>query len=161
WRYYRWDEVGTALNFAILAGMELPTGKDDVVDKGVLLPADLQPGSSSWDPFLGTAVTHEPGRGRFNAMALVKRGGPGTDDYKQGDQFFAELAAGNRFWLEPYPGPFMRADVALRFRRDGADRQAGSPVSDTGGNLLTAAVNWAFRPRPSLDVQVSVEVPLF
>lgn len=161
WRYYRWDDVGKAMNFAVLAGLELPTGKDDAVDKGLLLPADLQPGSSSWDPFLGTAVTYEPGRWRFNAMALVKRVGQGTHDYKQGDQFFAELAAGNRFWLEPYPGPFMRADVALRYRREGADVLTGRAVASTGGQLLTAAVNWAFRPRPTLDLQLSVEVPLF
>jgi hypothetical protein len=161
WRYYRWDDVGIATNFAILAGLELPTGKDDVVDKGVFLPADLQPGSASWDPFLGTSVTHEPGRWRFNAMALYKRVGEGTHDYKQGDQFFAELAAGNRFWLEPYPGPFMRADVMLRYRHERADRRSGRAVGSTGGDLLTAGVNWAFRPRPTVDIQVSVEVPLF
>ena len=161
WRYYRWDDVGIATNFAILGGLELPTGKDDVVDKGVFLPADLQPGSASWDPFLGTALTHEPGRWRFNAMALYKRIGQGTHDYSQGDQVFAELAAGNRFWLEPYPGPFMRADVLLRYRHEWADRQAGRSVANTGGDLLTLGVNWAFRPRPTMDLQISVEVPLF
>src|SRR5262245_60425629 len=137
WRYYRWDDVGIATNFAILAGLELPTGRDDVVDKGVFLPADLQPGSASWDPFIGIAVTHEPGRWRFNAMTLYKRVGEGTHDYKQGDQFFAELAAGNRFWLEPYPGPFMRADVMLRYRHEWADRRAGGVVPKTGGDLFT------------------------
>ena len=161
WRYYRWDDVGKAMNFSILAGLELPTGKDDVVDQGVFLPAEMQPGSASWDPFIGTAVTHEPGRWRFNAMVLYKRVGEGTHDYKQGDEFFAEIAAGNRFWLEPYPGPFMRADVALRWRHEAADRQGGNSVSNTGGGLLTAAVNWAFRPRPTVDLQLSVELPLF
>lgn len=161
WRYYRWDDVGKALNCSILAGLELPTGKDDRVDHGVILPADLQPGSASWDPFLGTAMTYEPGRWRFNAMVMAKRVGEGTHEYKQGDQGFAELAAGNRFWLEPYPGPFMRADVMLRYRHDSADRQYGRTVADTGGELLTAGVNWAFRPRPTLDLQISMEVPLW
>ncbi|MBI3855916.1 MAG: transporter [Planctomycetes bacterium] len=161
WRYYRWDDVGKAMNFSLLGGLELPTGRDDAVDRGVRLPADLQPGSASWDPFIGTAVTHEPGRWRFNAMALYKRVGEGTHNYKEADQVFAEIAAGNRFWLEPYPGPFMRADVMLRFRHEGADRQAGRTVADTGGDLLSLGVNWAFRPRPTLDLQISVEVPLF
>lgn len=161
WRYYRWDDVGVATNFSLLAGLELPTGRDDVVDHGLLLPADLQPGSASWDPFLGTAVTHEPGRWRFNGMVLYKSVGQGTHHYSQGDQFFAELAAGNRFWLEPYPGPFMRADLLLRYRREWADRRSGRSVADTGGDLVTIGANWAFRPRPTLDLQVSVEVPLF
>jgi len=161
WRYYRWDDVGKAMNFALLAGLELPTGRDDARDKGVLLAADLQPGSASWDPFVGAAVTYEPGRWRFNAMALYKRVGQGTHDYKQADQVFAEVAAGNRFWLEPYPGPFMRADVMLRFRHEGADQQGGTSVASTGGDLLSIGVNWAFRPRPTLDLQVAVEVPIF
>lgn len=161
WRYYRWDDVGVATNFAVLGGLELPTGKDDVVDKGVFLPPEMQPGSASWDPFLGAAVTHEPGRWRLNAMALYKRVGEGTHDTKQGDQFFAEAAVGNRFWLEPYPGPFMRADLLLRYRHEWADRLSGRAIPNTGGDLLTVGVNWAFRPRPTLDLQVSVEVPLF
>ena len=70
-------------------------------------------------------------------------------------------AAGNRFWLEPYPGPFMRADVALRWRHEAADHQGGSSVPNTGGRLLTAAINWAFRPRPTVVLQLSVELPLF
>jgi len=57
WRYYRWHDVGKAMNFALLGGLELPTGKDDLMDKGIFLPADLQPGSASWGPFLETAVT--------------------------------------------------------------------------------------------------------
>jgi hypothetical protein len=161
WRVYRWDDVGKALNLSILVGLELPTGRDDVRNQGLLLPADLQPGSASWDPFIGTAATYEPGRWRFNALALYKRVDEGTLGYKQGDQFFAELAAGNRFWLEPYPGPFMRADVLIRFRHEWADRQGGAPVADTGGELLTVGLNWAFRPQPTLDFQVSVELPLY
>jgi hypothetical protein len=160
WRYYRWEEVGKAMNFAILGGVELPTGADDRRDHGVLLPAELQPGSASWDPFFGTSVTHEPGRWRFNAMTLYKRVGQGTHEYKQADQFFAEVAVGNRFWLEPYPGPFMRADLMIRYRYEWADVRAGRRVPDTGGELVTIGVNWAFRPRPTLDFQVAVEYPL-
>jgi len=161
WRYYRWDDVGKALNFAVLGGLELPTGRDHVVNQGVLLPADEQPGSASWDPFIGSAVTYEPGRWRFNAMSLYKRVNPGTQQSKQGDQFFTELAAGNRFWLEPYPGPFMRADVVLRYRHEWPDSQGGLSVANSGGDLLTVGLNWAFRPQPTLDFQVSVEVPIY
>ncbi len=161
WRYFRWDDVGKALNFAMIGGLELPTGRDHVINQGVLLAADEQPGSSSWDPFFGTAVTYEPGRWRFNAMSLYKRVSSGTQFSKQGDQFFTELAAGNRFWLEPYPGPFMRADLLLRYRHEWTDSQFGTTGANTGSDQLTIGVNWAFRPQPSLDFQISVEVPLY
>ncbi|HKS16506.1 MAG TPA: transporter, partial [Planctomycetota bacterium] len=125
WRFYRWDDVGKAANFAILAGIEAPSGEDDEH-----APPELQPGSGSWDPSIGAAATYEPGRWRFNAAALYKRNGKGTEDFRFGDEFFAELAAGNRFWLEPYPGPFMRFDVLMRYRHQGRATDGGSEVAD-------------------------------
>jgi hypothetical protein len=154
WRFQRWDGPGWSLNWAAIAGIELPTGRDDRKDHGVLLPEDLQPGSASWDPFLGTAATYEPGRWRFNAFLLYQINGSG-DEYNRGDEFFAEIAVGNRFWLEPYPGPFMRFDAMIRYRHEarGSDR-------DSGGDVVTLGANLAFRPQPSLDFQLAVELPI-
>lgn len=161
WRVKRWDDVGTATNVAIMAGLEAPTGEDDERSNGARVPPELQPGSGSWDASLGAAITHEPGRWRFNAAALYQRNGKGGQDYKAGDEFFAELAAGNRFWLEPYPGPFMRFDVLVRYRSQARASLGGSSVSATGGGLLTAGATLAFRPRPTLDLQIFVEVPVW
>lgn len=164
WRYYRWDDVGKAMNFAVLAGLELPTGSAHERDHGARLPPELQPGSGSWDPSIGTAVTYEPGRWRFNAAALYQFNGKGARDYKEGDEFFAELAAGNRFWLEPYPGPFMRFDALLRYRHQWSSRLNGDAVRDPLdriGDLLTVGATLAFRPQPVLDFQVFVEVPVY
>jgi len=160
WRFYRWDDVGKAANFALLAGIEAPTGEDGARSNGVRAAPELQPGSGSWDPSIGAAATYEPGRWRFNAAALYKRNGLGAQDYKFGDEVFAELAAGNRFWLEPYPGPFMRFDALLRYRHQGCASDGGSRVQDSGGDLLTAGATLAFRPRPTLDFQLFVEVPI-
>ena len=71
----------------------------------------------------------------------------------------AELAVGNRFWLEPYPGPFMRLDLVSRYYFEGKDRMDGV-LADSGGERVTLGVNYAFRPRPSLDMQVYFEVPI-
>jgi hypothetical protein len=161
WRYYRPAIEGVAFNFAMLGGVDLPTGSDDERDHGALLPPDLQPGSGSWDPFLGTGLTYEPGRWRLNAFGFYKHHGEGGHDYHHGDQFFLELAAGNRFWLEPYPGPFMRADLLLRYRHEGRDTDGGNIVHDSGGDQVTVGLNWAFRPRPTLDFQVSFEIPIY
>ena len=160
WRFLRLDDIGVATNFAILAGLETPTGEDDETSGGARISPEFQPGSGSWDPAIGAAVTHEPGRWRFNAAAMYQRNGQGSHDYKFGDEFFAELAAGNRFWLEPYPGPFMRFDALLRYRRQGRAIDGGSSVADTGGDLLTAGATLAFRPRPTLDFQLFIEVPV-
>ena len=161
WRYHRWDDVGKALNFAVLAGVELPTGRDDVKEDGILLAPEIQPGSGSWDPSLGTAVTYEPGRWRFNAAVMYQSNGEGGQDFKSGDELFGELAVGNRFWLEPYPGPFMRLDAILRFRHTWRARQDGDIVHDSGGDLVTVGATLAFRPQPTLDFQLFVEIPVY
>ena len=59
WRFHRWDAPHKALNVSLLAGVEAPTGEDDATDEGLTLPADLQPGSGSWNPMLGIAATYE------------------------------------------------------------------------------------------------------
>jgi hypothetical protein len=123
------------------------------------VPADLQPGSGSLDPLVGLAATYEPHRWRFNAAVLHKRPGE-AHGRRDGDEWLFELAAGNRFWLEPYPGPFMRLDLLLRHRHADGRRQDGALVPDTGGELTTLGANLAFRPRPSLDFQVAVETPV-
>lgn len=161
WRYLRLDDVGRATNFAVLAGLELPTGDDDPPSGALVQREDFQIGSGSWDPSLGAAVTHEPGRWRFNAAVLYQHNGQGTRDFKAGDELFAELAAGNRFWLEPYPGPFMRFDALLRYRHAWKARQDGDAVRDSGGDVLTAGATLAFRPRPTLDFQIFLEYPIY
>lgn len=161
WRFLRLDGRGFATNFAVLSSVSLPTGDDDAKSGGTELPPDLQPGSGGIDPSLGAAVTHEPGRWRFNAaLSHQWRNDTDGDDDVTGDELVAELAAGNRFWLEPYPGPFMRLDVVARFYHFDRDTQDGLIQDGTGGERVTIGLNWAFRPRPSLDFQIYFEAPV-
>lgn len=161
WRFLRLDGRGFATNFALLSSVSLPTGDDDAKSAGAELPPDLQPGSGGVDPSLGAAVTHEPGRWRFNAaLSHQWRNDTDGDDDVTGDEFVAEVAVGNRFWLEPYPGPFMRLDAVARSYHFDRDTQDGAVQQGTGGERVTLGLNWAFRPRPSLDFQVYFEIPV-
>lgn len=161
WRFHRWDAPGKALNLALLAGVEAPTGTTRESDGGVRLVPELQPGSGSWDPFVGFTVTHEPWRWRFNAFVLYKQNLEGAQDYRFGSELHAEISIGNRFWLEPYPGPFMRLDAAIRWHRHWSNRDEGDLVTDSGRDVVVLAVNWAFRVRPSIDLQLEIEIPFW
>jgi hypothetical protein len=161
WRFLRLDAPHVATNFAVLGGVSLPTGADDERSAGVELEPELQPGTGGIDPMLGVAVTHEPRRWRFNAAAMYRHHTDSDGDGdRPGDSFLAELAVGNRFWLEPYPGPFMRLDLVARLHWEDHDRMDGE-LPDTGGERITAGINWAFRPRPALDLQVYLERPVW
>ena len=161
WRFYRWDAPGRALNVSLLAELSVPTGEDDATSNGLRLEPELQPGSGGLDPAIGFGLTHEPERWRFNAAFLYRLRTDSDDDgWRLGDELISELAVGNRFWLMPYPGPFMRADLAVRYYWQDESRADG-PVPDSGGERATVGLNWAFRPRPALDFQVSVELPFW
>ena len=161
YRFLRLDGRGFATNFALLSGVSLPTGDDDSSSSGTELTPDIQVGSGSVDPMLGAAVTHEPGRWRFNAATFYHlRTDADRDGDRPGNELTVELAAGNRFWLEPYPGPFMRLDVVGRYYHSERDQQDGSAQQSTGGERFTLGLNYAFRPRPALDFQLYVEVPI-
>jgi hypothetical protein len=161
WRFWRWDAPHQALNLAALAGLQAPSGAAGERRGGELLDPELQPGSGAWSPLTGLAATYEPYRWRFNAFVLYQPHFGGRQGYEPGDELFAEISAGNRFWLEPYPGPFLRGDLLLRYRGEQRALRDGLLVRDSGGDLLTAGANLAFRPRPSLDFQLAVEFPLY
>ncbi len=51
------DLGGETFRIAPFAGLEAPTGEDGVGDELGRLPRPLQPGSGSWDAFLGSVLT--------------------------------------------------------------------------------------------------------
>jgi hypothetical protein len=156
-RVLRLDGPGFATNFALIGALSVPTGADDRRALGVRLEPELQPGSGSLDPSIGFAVTHEPERWRFNAAVLhTFRLDLDDDGNRLGNEFVAELAVGNRFWLQPYPGPFMRADAIARYYHEDA-ALVGTQLANSGSERATIGLNWAFRPRPSIDLQINVE----
>ena len=159
WRFYRWDAHKKALNIAAIAGLSVPTGSDDERASGFELRPELQPGSGTFDPRFGLAATYEPGRWRFNAGAFYQVDTGQSDAL--GDTFTLQAEIGNRFWLEPYPGPFMRLDGIVRWTHFGQDRQNGATLPNTGGERITTGLNFAFRPRPSLDFQLAADVPVY
>ncbi|MEO6593427.1 MAG: transporter [Planctomycetota bacterium] len=164
WRFHRWDAPGVAINSALIGSLSLPIGDDDARIGGSKLEPELQVGSGGVDPSLGIAITPEPGRWRFNAAVLYQwHTDTDHDGERRGNAFFAELAIGNRFWLEPYPGPFMRLDAFVHYYHEARDRSDDQPLVrvDSGGERIALGATWAFRPRPAVDLQLTGEIPVW
>jgi len=53
------DKPGDTLRIAPFVGLKTPTGSHTRTDAFGLVPRILQPGSGSWDPFLGVALTRQ------------------------------------------------------------------------------------------------------
>ena len=76
---------GTLLATAI-AGMKFPTGQTDMVnDLGQNFAADDQPGSGSWDPIMGLALSKVHAPFTFDTSVLYRLSTPGTNDFIVGD----------------------------------------------------------------------------
>ncbi len=157
YRLYRSTDHQASDNLAILAGLEFPTGKHDEDD----LPMSMQLGSGSWDPFVGIAGTLERARWKFNATVFYQYNGPNEDDYAFGDKFAFDLSVGNRFWIEPYPGPAASVGVGFRWIHEGYAKLDGDSLPDTGGDHLLARIGVVFHPKPVWDIVGKIEIPVY
>jgi len=81
------------LESALLFGLKVPTGKTDEEDiNGERFDTEFQPGSGSWDPIIGLAVTKRFGRVSFDADARYTLVTEGSRDTDLGDLFNYDLA---------------------------------------------------------------------
>jgi len=82
---------------AILVGIKTPTGETGVREiEGGLFEAEQQPGSGSWDPFLGLAYDRSWGDIGFSGNLLYTFVTEGTQDTDLGDIFNYNLALSYR-----------------------------------------------------------------
>jgi hypothetical protein len=94
-QYRFFQQQGTQL--AVLFGSEAPTGKtNDRTRQGEVFDAEFQPGSGSWDPFLGLAWTFQTGLWSFDSDVLYTLGNEGTQDTDLGDRLQYNFAVSYR-----------------------------------------------------------------
>ena len=103
-----------AWNVSVLGGVETPTGETSERTNGELNPPGLQPGSGSWDPFLGLASTWEQGRFRFDSQVFWQTFGEGDQDFEAGDVLSVELDVGYQALMTQYPGPTVSTKAGVR-----------------------------------------------
>jgi hypothetical protein len=83
---------------AILAGMRFPTGQTNERDEfGFKLAADDQPGTGSWDPIMGLAISRPYKQMSFDANASYRLSNQGSQDTIAGDSFSYNLATTYNF----------------------------------------------------------------
>jgi hypothetical protein len=91
----------TDMDMTLLAGMKVPTGETTKADDhGERFETEFQPGSGSWDPFLGIAVTKRFGKLSLDGNVLYTLVTEGSQDTDLGDKFNYNIA----FAYGPYSG---------------------------------------------------------
>lgn len=159
-RFAQRDWRKGAWHTAWLAGIETPTGETGVRDGGAKLSPGLQPGSGSWDPFVGIASTLDMDLCRFDLVALYKDNGVGTQDYEAGDKLTLALSGKYRFLHTKYPGPTAGATLGLKWAHSESGRLGSTLNGNSGGEELLFKVGVGYHPRPDMDLGLSFDVPL-
>jgi len=159
--FQRRDWQRSAIRSALIAGVEVPTGKTSERASGARLDPSLQPGSGSWDPFVGIATTLELDRLRLDAVAFYKENTEGAQDFEAGDRFTLGLKGRYHVLHTRYPGPTVGARIGLEWVHTARAEDGGESVLNSGGEelLLRLGANW--HPRPDLDLSLDVGLPLY
>jgi hypothetical protein len=85
---YRFYGQDTGLQASLLTGIKTPTGRTgERDDQGELFEAEFQPGSGSWDPMLGLALSQAQGRWSVDGNVLYTIATEGTQHTDLGDRF--------------------------------------------------------------------------
>ena len=135
---FRRDWPGRTLRVASFAGLELPTGDDDETDSFGRLPASVQPGSGSWDPFGGLVLSYQTLDFEVDAQASY-RANTKANDFEFGDVARLDGALQYRLWPRELgsgvPG-FMYGVLEANLIHRDKDQFSGTNDPDSGGLSL-------------------------
>jgi len=148
------------------AGPKIPTGASDLKDNGILLSADLQPGSGAWDGVAWTNLSKQvKGRPSMTLVGTLTYRLSGTNpsfradqDYQFGNEFQAIAGISDQLVLAKL---LIDPSVSLRYRTAGQDQADEAEVPNTGGEWIFLNPSLGFRINERLSYNISGEVPLY
>ncbi len=128
---------GRTVRVAPFAGVEAPTGTHDTADDLGRLPASLQLGSGSWDPFVGFAFTWETLDWQVNVAPAYQRNTV-ADGFRFGDQ--ARVDAGFKVRVLPRTlgggvPRFLYANLEANVIHDAESESDDEAIAGTGGTI--------------------------
>jgi glutaredoxin len=133
--HYRLTAVSSAgFDSSVLFGLKVPTGRtSDRDDDGQKFEAEFQPGSGSWDPMVGVAITKRLGHLSIDSNVMYTVVTEGTQDTDLGDAFTYNLSASYRAIAKP-----LSLDLILELNGIWRDKQKtdGKKDDNSGGSLL-------------------------
>lgn len=158
---------------ALLAGLKVPTGKDDVSFEGEVLEADLQSGSGSWDLFAGIALTKDFEDFSLHSNILYKYNGKGARQSELGDIFTYNLALSYNLIdhqshdllkgleEENHYGYSLDTFIELNGELTEEDSFDGAKASNTGHNIIFATTGLQLSTEDNYSLFFAVSVPVY
>ena len=161
------DSVAPNTDLVIGVGPKFPLGRTDHIDgRGILLPADLQPGTGSWDAVFWGLFSHVGLIRRtltFTAIPSYRITGTnqrynGTQAYRFGNEFQLNFGFSDRFFTKKV---MIDPLLMFRLRTTAPDQAEGQTVSNTGGHWLHILPGVALGLSPRMTLRLNGEVPIY
>ena len=159
--------LGSNSNLNLGAGTKVPLGSSTQTNEsGILLNADLQPGSNAWDIILFSLITKSfdfyPSMSFYSRIFYRSTGTNNSyqDDlsYKFGNEFQLFFGVSNQFLaLETTVNP----GLSLKYRNAQKDSIDGFDLANTGGNWIFIIPDLLIDINPSISFVSRAELPIY
>jgi len=156
------------LQMSALGGVKMPTGDtNEKTKEGGLFEAEHQPGSGSWDPLLGLAVSMPVMNSSLGASLLYQFSTEGDQDTTIGDAVFYSVSVAHRLGesgshAHHDHGPHASWDLVLELNGEWRERVDIDGITDdnTGGHTLFLAPGIRYGSANKWAAALSVGVPV-
>lgn len=157
----RRDWLGGMLRVSPILGLELPTGRSRESDAFGRKPPGVQPGSGSWDPFAGIAVSYQTfdfvADATLSYQANTRAGGVDLGDLARLDGSF-QYRLLPRELGDGVPS-FLYGVIEANLIHRGRNRVAGAANRNSGGTTLFLTPGLQYVTR-RLVLEAAVQVPV-
>ncbi|RMD62063.1 MAG: transporter [Alphaproteobacteria bacterium] len=156
------DAPGRTFRIAPFAGLEVPTGDDDDSDAQGRLPATLQLGSASWDPFAGVVATYQTLAYEIDAAVSYQINTAG-DEFTLGDVARGDASLQYRLWPRRLSGGvpgFLYGVLEANLIYQDRNEIAGTDDPNSGGVTLFLSPGLQYVTRRWV-LEAVVQLPAF
>lgn len=162
------NDATSGLQAAVLLGIKMPTGEThENTNDGERFEAEHQPGSGSWDPLFGLAVSKPWNAVSLGASLLYTHATEGSQDTDLGDGVFYGLSLSHRLGTggshsHHDHGPHAEWDAVLELNGEWREKVDidGSDDNNTGGHVLFIAPGVRYGAAGGWGAALSVGVPI-
>lgn len=155
------DAHGATFRVAPLAGIQIPTGSNDVSDNLGLLPRSFQLGSGSWSPFVGGVLTRQTFAWQFDASVTYQHN-RASAGFRFGDESRIDIASKIRL-LPREMGDglpsFLYANLESNLIWRGRNEKGGVEDDNSGGAVWYIDPGFQFVSR-RMVIETAIQIPV-
>ena len=137
---------------SLLVGLKMPTGPRAYDETGNPVPDDLQPGSGSWDPFVGAGYAWFGAEFSFFSSLSYRLTTPGRGNYQHGQSL------GGTAGVQFQPLGVLAFSLSADVRWAAADSIGNLPAPDTGGAMLAITPSLIVAPVERWLIKLSAQL---